>query len=171
VSNESRDATSQQPPPPPLPIEKPSAPPALLDDAGNRVLDVIHQEGDRYDKILKWRRRIGYCLAVFGIGGIIYLAYHVIRNLEAIVDKPPTTPLLYIYVGGHAVVTVALVFFAYQLIRAAERLIMPHWWTVETARTMLGIRDPLSQTTKVAERFAGKIIQFMNALKDLKGDK
>ena len=63
---------------------------------------------------------------------------------------------------GHSVITLALVFFGYSLIRAGERMHVPRWLLrdardVEVIRAILGFDTPLSTAVKLTERLGGAI--------------
>lgn len=71
------------------------------------------------------------------------------------IDKNATRSALWIFsvkLGAEAVVAVALVYFGYQLLRAGERMLMPHWWVtagqIDVLRAMLGIDSPVDGAVK-----------------------
>lgn len=59
---------------------------------------------------------------------------------------------------AEAIVSVALVYFGYQLLKVAERMLLPHWWAskdnIDVARAMLGIDSPVDGVGKAAQSFA-----------------
>ncbi|HZH04964.1 MAG TPA: hypothetical protein VEY30_14360 [Myxococcaceae bacterium] len=108
-----------------------------------------------YRNYVHHRRLLGYGLGGAAIVGVLGLSLYSYCALSGL--KVPTNPweaqLLWIHAGGHAAIAVGLVYFCYQLLRAAERLALPYWWVSENpdvARVLLGIADPLSSLKKLA---------------------
>lgn len=102
--------------------------------------------------IIRNRRWLGYLIGVGGIGGVLWLVrYSFIALHELAKDKSDQVVIAGLV--AHGVVAVAGVFFCYQLIRAAERMLFPHWWLKrpEVAKVMLGIEDPISAAAKIVE--------------------
>src|SRR5262249_51393908 len=100
----------------------------------------------------------GYGVAVSGFALLLTLGIYSFRHLRELGgDAYSSLPArsFWLLVGGHAVVTVAFVFLGYQLLRAAERLILPYWWAEsnpELTRLMLGVGDPMSTAVQITER-------------------
>ena len=70
--------------------------------------------------------------------------------------------VFYPHMAAHAVMCVALVWFIYQLLRAAERMVLPRHMSnyPEVVRAMLGITSPHGQvqaTLKEVAGLAGKV--------------
>jgi hypothetical protein len=61
--------------------------------------------------------------------------------------------VFYVSVGGHAVITIALVWLIYQLLRAAERMVLPRALSnePEVIRALLGISSPQSELLRLAK--------------------
>lgn len=120
--------------------------------------ELAKEDRERFRRLIDSRRRIGYGVALTAFGLLAGLgAYSFIHLRELAGESYASLPTrsFWLLVGGHAVVTVAFVFLGYQLLRAAERLILPYWWAEsnpELARLMLGMGDPLSTAAQTAER-------------------
>jgi hypothetical protein len=116
------------------------------------------EDRERFRHLIDSRRWIGYGLALSAFALLIALGLYSFQHLRELGSEryaavPART--LWLLVGGHAVVTVAFVFLGYQLLRAAERLILPYWWAEsnpELTRLMLGMGDPLSSALQTTER-------------------
>jgi hypothetical protein len=108
--------------------------------------------------ILKRRRVIGYGLGVLAAAAVGTLGVSSILHLDTMAQESYSKlPFAYFgtIVAGQSLITIALVFFCYQLMRAAERLILPYWWAEkhpETARLVLGMTDPLSAASRLTEQ-------------------
>ena len=68
--------------------------------------------------------------------------------------KDGVLEVFYVSVGGHVVIAVALVWFIYQLLRAAERMILPRHLSSdpEVARTLLGINTPQREMARMLKQ-------------------
>lgn len=106
--------------------------------------------------LLKTRRRIGYVLGALSIISLVCaLRATLIGVMEMQVPAPGTETFAYVRMGLHAVVVVAWVWFSYQVLRAAERLIIPYWWlrqNIDAVKVMLGISDPWRAALSAAEK-------------------
>lgn len=113
-------------------------------------------QGSRdFKDVVEDRKTLGLVLGAFGIFMIAGIGVWSMYALDKLELRMPTAQTFYLVkLGVHALITVALVFFCYQLLRAAERLMLPYWWasqSTEVAKLYLGISDPLSTLKKVAE--------------------
>lgn len=111
------------------------------------------------NEAVRTRRWIGYALGLIGLGVVIWAAERSFATLEGlpVPQDKLTERHHWLGVSGHLVLTVALVFFAYQLLRAAERLILPRWWVErnpEGAKIMLGMSDPADSMKRALEAAA-----------------
>lgn len=117
-------------------------------DAGDG--DDLKKRGD----IIVHRRRLGYALGsagVVGVGGLLWFAFNALHGLA----RSEKESVIVAGLVAHAAVAIAGVFFCYQLIQAAERMLFPHWWLkrdVEMARLMLGVSDPISAAAKIVDK-------------------
>lgn len=106
--------------------------------------------------ILSRRRFAGYVAMIFGVVGIVALGWHSFRalvNLTSETGGLSDTVILATFLA-HAIITVALVMFFYQLMRAGERLMLPHWLgtkpeDVEVMRIMVGVEPPMRSALKM----------------------
>lgn len=132
------------------------------------------QERKDFIRIINLRRYIGYVLGVAGMLALLAIGKLSFVSLHDMARPPFSglpTSLVWAIAVGHALITVALVFFCYQLIRAAERLILPYWWiegSPETARLMLGVTDPVSSAMKLTEQMVDTAGKIAGAAKQLK---
>lgn len=112
--------------------------------------------------IAQWRRRTGYALGLAALSGastiVIESAYY-LRDFA-----PPGTELEWKFVltklAAHATISVAAVWFCYQMLRAAERMAIPSWWItehVEGAKLVLGITDPGTAGIEIVEKVASAL--------------
>jgi hypothetical protein len=114
---------------------------------------------DDYLAIANQRRSLGYALAGGAIVGFIALVvWLVFWGLPEIKPVPVAdgtalqVPVFIAYVSGHVAITVACAYFLYQLLRAGERLSLPHWWIDKAIEkdgailhAMLGVRTPAAE--------------------------
>lgn len=94
------------------------------------------------------RRLVGYVVGIIGMGlvvGILWTSHGSLAHLLPLADVSDRHfHFLIVLIASHAIVAVAGIAFGYQLLRAAERMLMPHWWVrnPEIAAVMLGMRHP-----------------------------
>lgn len=104
------------------------------------------------------RRKFGYWTMMAAGIGILGLAFYAFRSIDKMIaDKELLGERLWIAVGSHGVVTVAVIYFLYQVLRAGERLSIPYWWVerhVDGARLALGINDPARTVQKAVVEIA-----------------
>jgi hypothetical protein len=147
-----------------------------LREAQGRIEQLTASLAERaaFEKVLNMRRRIGYGTGFVGVASLIALGIFSFASLHSIVDDAISKlqpSFFWALILGHALITVALVFLCYQIIRASERLMLPYWWVErhpDTAKAMLGVMDPVSTVTKVAEQLAdaaGKVAGAATAMK------
>lgn len=114
-------------------------------------------EYEEYLAITRRRRSAGYALGTFAIGLILTiggLSLWGIHEWTAPVD-PSHDKFELFRLGAHGVISIALIFFCYQLLRVAERFVLPYWWAeknADIAKVMLGVEDPLSAAAKLVDR-------------------
>lgn len=129
------------------------------------------QERERFATITTRRRILGYWLgggAIAGILGAASLSAWSFHRLAAEAERY-APGRFWALAGGHVVLTLGLVFFFYQVLRAAERLALPHWWVErnpELARLMLGIRDPATSASKVTGQAAELVAKISTPIAD-----
>lgn len=133
----------------------PSGNPETAKDASNR--------SDTSE--LCWRRCGAVLLATVGIGLVVWVLCNASSSIDALVatppppveGKPPPTPvdfrLAVAAILAHAVVAVAAIYFAYEAVRAAERMLVPrHLYTteqnVEIIHALTGFRSPTKFATE-----------------------
>ncbi|MGZ3457242.1 MAG: hypothetical protein ACXU86_01935 [Archangium sp.] len=110
-----------------------------------------------YEIYVHNRRQLGFFVGGFAISSVVVLGVWSFYSLHAIFAPSNQIQLSFVIVRcvAHAIITIALVFFCYQLLRAAERMMLPYWWAsekVEVAKVLLGIEDPVSTATKLLEK-------------------
>ncbi|MDP2308592.1 MAG: hypothetical protein Q8P18_21405 [Pseudomonadota bacterium] len=111
-----------------------------------------------------FRRAFGYGTACVGVLLFLGLAYYTHIELAGLVAHLPKKAgaaerTFYAILAVRAVVAVAFAWFCYQIVRAGERMALPHWQAAH-AEALLGVRTPLRQMRamlhEVAE-LAGKL--------------
>lgn len=121
------------------------------------------EEIQRAADILVKRIRGAYALGVAAIVGAAVLGVYSFCSLADMPErmKDKSLEILYMGVGGHVLVTIALVWFLYQLLRAAERMALPRGLSnnPEIARTLLGIRSPQGQAQELAEKIVAAAVK------------
>jgi hypothetical protein len=165
MSDGPSDEKPQQPPPgegTQLAVTRPKTLEEQLAEAKVRVgeLEASLKEKAAFDDVLKTRRGIGYGAGMVAAGGLVALGVFSFSSLHSLVSDPYSKlapSYFWAVIVGHALITVALVFFCYQVLRAAERLMLPYWWVEkhpEAARAMLGMMDPVTTATRIVEQVA-----------------
>jgi hypothetical protein len=105
--------------------------------------------------LLNDRRWIGYVLGALSIASIVYALCSTMKAVGALPEPAAGKEVFaYVRMGTHAVVVVAWVWFSYQMLRAAERMILPYWWlrqNLDSVKLMLGISDPWRAALKASE--------------------
>ncbi|MGA9525960.1 MAG: hypothetical protein WBV82_31160 [Myxococcaceae bacterium] len=138
-----------------------SPPPPGYEPAATAAHAESEENLSQYALVLAERRAVGYALGLFGIVGICALLYGSYSHIERVwaltsQDLPTNVlKLLMAQLAAYAAVTVAGVYFLYQVLRAAERMVLPGFWAtrnVELARVMLGLQDPVRASTKAVEQ-------------------
>lgn len=118
--------------------------------AGDTIQDEIRSE-------MLVRRITAAVVAVVGAGTIIKVMLIAVSGINEVLKAEAPGGHEYIRVvamGAHAVISVAAVWFGYQMLRAAERLMVPRRFLanstdVELLRALLGISAP---TTALADQ-------------------
>lgn len=117
---------------------------------------------------LKSRATRGYILGLAGIAAAVGLAIYSFCSLHKMAEiyrgnesGSVRLEVFYVSAAGHVVITVTLVWFIYQLLRAAERMVLPRHFSTdpEVARTLLGISSPQREITKMMNQLIGTIIK------------
>lgn len=109
-----------------------------------------------HEKHLTSRTRTGWSIG--GVGFVIVLStagYAFARLAGAAPPAPGNATFFYVVTGAQTAISLALVLFGYQLVRAAERMLLPHWVAEqhpEAAKVLLGIEDPVRGLVKTTER-------------------
>jgi uncharacterized membrane protein YcjF (UPF0283 family) len=121
-----------------------------------------------YETYVQHRRYLGFAVGGFAILFVLSLgvwSLYSLHNLLAPTNDVQLRFVIALFVV-HAIITVALVYFCYQLLRAAERMLLPYWWAsekVEVAKVLLGIEDPVSTSTKVLQQ-ASEVVKATKEL-------
>lgn len=108
-------------------------------------------------KELKARGRTAFCLGLIAFGALGYTFWHSDKQIRELLKTPPADfRLAIVGIAGHAVMTIAVVWFAYQMLRAVERLLIPRYlYTVgqdaEIIRALTGVESPAQGATKEAK--------------------
>jgi hypothetical protein len=126
-------------------------------------------ERNRFSDVEHGRRVLGYWLGGLSIAmvlGLLVFSYISLHRYFLAPTNGYEERFLWVIVAGHSIITIAGVYFAYQLLKASERLIFPAWWAKSSRRlmaAMLGIRDPFTTGAKtfrkVAENVASKALE------------
>ncbi|NOK34274.1 hypothetical protein HMI49_13815 [Corallococcus exercitus] len=122
-----------------------------------------------YEKYVTHRRNLGFFVGGFAIVfvvGLGFWSFYSLHHIFAPIDQVHSTFVIAQLIA-HAVITIALVFFCYQLLRAAERMLLPYWWAsekVEVAKVLLGIEDPVSTATKMLNSTSDALKNTKNIL-------
>jgi hypothetical protein len=141
---------------PDVPPAVPSMPPVPSETTspGMRISGQV----ETYAEDLHVRKWLGYGIGTVGILVVGLTAFWAFWEIAKL--REPLTELAlraaYAKLAAHAVVSVAVVFFGYQLVRAAERMILPHWWIqphhCELLQLLLGVDTPVRASTKTVEK-------------------
>ncbi len=123
--------------------------PPVGDDEDAHLL-VDRETPQTLSGILNRRRHLGYFLGFLSILGFIVLAVATFMHLAEFrapdLNEVPF-PRFCVLVAGNVAVTVALAYFLYQMLKAAERMAVPAHWVERNPHllgAMLGIKDPIS---------------------------
>ena len=137
---------------------------ALIPDVEGKLSPTEKRNVDDAVATMRQRATIGYWLGAAALGAALGLAFYSFCSLNRMEtafagDKPPPLEAFYVTVGGHAVVTIALVWFIYQVLRAAERMALPRHLAndPDIARTLLGISSPQREVQQLLKQALGII--------------
>lgn len=110
--------------------------------------------------ILRRRAWAGISIGGLGIAFVAVVAWWSLHHLHKSVGSIQSRDAAIVHIAqliAQSAVAVAVVFFAYQLLRAAERLLLPHWLLrrdhVDLLKLMLGVDTPADGAVKVAQAF------------------
>jgi len=81
---------------------------------------------------------------------------------EGFKGETPRLEVFYVNAAAHVVITVAVVWFIYQLLRAAERMVLPRHLQndAELARTLLGINSPQREIARTVQQLLGLVVKL-----------
>lgn len=110
-------------------------------------VDYSTSDGSAAGDIYARRVRVGHTLGAIAISGIAVLGWWSLAELARVEPGPQDehgVRIFYARVTAHAVVTVALIWFGYQVLRIAERLALPQFFyaNLKAAKLALGIETP-----------------------------
>lgn len=94
---------------------------------------------------------------------IIGLAACWVKHLDEILKTPVTDQaerFYYVAIGLHGLVAITALYFGYQLVRFAERLLLPHWLEAEKLQLLLGIRDPIRGGSALVSKLLGSKLKL-----------
>jgi hypothetical protein len=107
------------------------------------------------------RTRIGMALVALSIIGYVGLVVMVLCDLGELLKKDPAAlPMerFVIFIGGHVGITITAAWFLYQLLKAAERMMLPSYYVDQVLSRepwflshLLGIKGPTTQLKSVKE--------------------
>jgi hypothetical protein len=124
----------------------------LIDGVEGRLPPGVEEDLD----VLNQRRCVGYAIGIIGILGVSGILVFSVWSIHSMPEPSPGMVWFeYGRLGAHAVLMVAAVWFCYQLLRAAERMLLPYWWVrynTDVVRMMLGIADPWRSAMKAGEQ-------------------
>lgn len=143
-------------PPPPLPGSETSSKIGFENTGGGSSTPGASE-------MLGRRRLIGYGVGVIGFGIVATMAMiafdqlsHEDISMLARLGQGGNKAAVYLFaikMTGEAIVSIALVFFAYQTLKTAERMVLPPWWVtkenIELLKAMLGIDSPVDGAGRV----------------------
>lgn len=158
-------------------------PPALPNVDSSVATTPIEQDADStypnnlLREVQSERRRLGHFLGFCGVVLVIAVLWLAGEHLsqENLISLATTRnrDVVYLYLVktlGHAFVSVAAVYFAYQMLKTAERMILPPWLvnkeSIELMKTLLGIDSPADGAGKLM----GTIKQTLDSVQALKRD-
>lgn len=108
--------------------------------------------------VLRRRAWAGVSLGLLGIMAVEEVARRSLHHLHQPVGDIRSRDVAIVHIAqliAQALVAMAVVFFAYQLLRAAERLLLPYWLLkrdhVDLLKMMLGVETPVDGATKLVE--------------------
>jgi hypothetical protein len=134
--------------------------PPLREDSNTRP-EPKAVKGSFVSDVTAFRRGIGYLLGLIALVVAAVFFFWSIEHLQEMtgpaVQQHERFALAKLV--AHSVITVAFVYFIYQVLRLAERLVIPHWWDTEYTKVMLGIRDPVGGTLRFARKLAQKAVE------------
>lgn len=125
----------------------------------------------------RYRRQIGIAFAIVGLIAIVGTIVFAIYGLVDLVTKAAGISL-YVFIGllvAHSVVSVAIVWFAYQALRAAERMFVPRRLmgdakNVDVIRALVGIDAPTTAATKQIEEASKPLLEVVKAFAEIVGN-
>jgi hypothetical protein len=117
---------------------------------------------------MRRRSNVGYGLGATAIVGAVVLAIYSFCSLHRMAgafsgggtDRP--LEVFYVSVGGHAAITIAMVWFIYQVLRAAERMALPRHLLsgdADMARTLLGISSPHREVQQLLKQALSLVVR------------
>lgn len=124
--------------------------------------------------ITKRRRTVGYLLGISSVAGFIFLAGLTYNHLAALAETKEIERVFAqfcVLAAAHVAVTLGFVFFLYQLLKAAERMVIPANWVENSPQLLgaiLGIKDPISALPEVSEgieKTVGAISRLVDSVK------
>ena len=94
--------------------------------------------------IADWRRRTGYLLIALSIAVVSSFGWCSLRALDGFVYSPTAAPVEYARLAAHGAISVAFVLFWYGVLRAGERMALPHEWirSTEDLKLLMGLKPP-----------------------------
>lgn len=107
------------------------------------------------------RLAIGVLFAISAAGVVVYVFREAYKAISAVSE--PDAKVAIAKLVAHAVVSVALVYFAYALLRAAERMFVPRSLiegfddATEMTRALLGIDTPVKAALRELKGFVSDI--------------
>ena len=140
------DPSLNSAPVPPLP--SPSLPRPMEGDNGHDLAREIAKEASS-------RRSAGWAMGIVGLVVVVVVLMWAVCNVNAVIqEKDVSAYLMIIAMSAHAVISIAAVWFGYQMLRAAERMFVPQRLMndskdVEVLRALIGITAP---TTAAADQ-------------------
>lgn len=145
---------------------RPAPLPKSEQDDGKQFSGLVIGTGE----VIRLRLFLGFAFAIVGAAVIAFVFYDGYTWLHD-EGKVGTDLELKAYIArlvAHSVVSVALVFFGYTLLRAAERMFIPRFLLtgedpVETVRAILGIDTPLRAALREVKELTKGVGTFMKA--------
>jgi hypothetical protein len=144
-----------------------------LKDRAARALEVEQER-------TKFAYRMGLCGLVI-LAGLIGLSFYALHSWFAEPSKDfgannDARKWAYIFAfvkaGTHAGITLAAVWFCYQVVRAAERMALPfHWLSShpDLARALLGVQDPFRAVFRMMKELQASTGMEIEKIGDLVG--
>ena len=117
---------------------------------------------EQFEGEVELRGHVGYLAGFISVFGVATLAWFSLTHLDGM--KEPTTTygekFALAKLAAHAAISIAVVFYLGQMLRAAERMVLPYSWARNPllASVVLGVKLPATAVRSLARRAAEAFI-------------